>query len=137
MKMWLWVGLVFGAAAACSSSTSPGASNDAGNDASGGDDGAPGSDTWSTYAQGFFAKYCVECHGTGNAKRDYTTIANVIRDKDIIRCGVAVTQDPSWGCASLPPPKQFPISNPAGTNPKPSDTDRARIVAWIDAGLPQ
>jgi hypothetical protein len=134
-------------AAACSSSSSPppGSSNDAGttgDTGSSGDDGSSADgnaagDTWTSYAQGFFTKYCVECHGAGNTNRDYTTITDVIRDKNIIRCGVAAAQDPSWNCASFPPPKQFPITDQAGTNPKPSDAERARIVAWITAGLPQ
>lgn len=132
-------GLVAAAAvlAACSSSsgTTTPATADSGTPPPG--DAASGGDTWASFGQGFFATYCVECHGAGNAKRDYTTLANVTRDKNEVRCGVAATQDPSWSCGAFPPPKQFPISDAAGTNPKPSDADRARAVAWITAGLPQ
>jgi hypothetical protein len=119
--------LGFGALAACSSSsTAPAGTNP---------DAAPpadaGPDTWATYAQGFFATYCVSCHGAQDPTgRDFTVQANVETNKLVIRCGVAVTQDPSWSCASLPAAKQFPIGN----GPKPSDAERGRIVAWITAG---
>jgi hypothetical protein len=91
-------------------------------------------DTWQSWAQGFFATYCVPCHGAGApGGRDYRVQANVVRDAAEIRCGVAVTQDPSWNCdPAFPPPKQFPIGN----GPKPSDADRGRLVAWITAGAP-
>lgn len=63
----------------------------------------------------------------------FTSQANVETQKDVIRCGVCVTQDPSWSCPSSgPPAKQFPI----GSGAKPSDTERNRIVAWITAGAP-
>ena len=98
--------------------------------------GAAGlADTWGSFAQGFFATYCIECHGAGDALRDYTTIDDVMRDKDSIRCGVAsVAQS---GCGSWPPPKQFPIDNATQSNPKPPDADRDRLVAWLEAGLPE
>jgi hypothetical protein len=128
--------LSLGALYACSSTPAPG--TDAGSLGNTPSDAAPSTadagDTWSSFAQGFFATYCVECHGAGNAKRDYSTLDNVVRDKDMIRCGVAPTQQP--GCGAAPAPKQFPISNAAGTNPKPSDAERTRILAWIAAGLP-
>jgi hypothetical protein len=92
-------------------------------------------DTWASWAQGFFAKYCIECHSARDPQgRNYTVQTNVVRDKLLIRCGVAAAQDPAWGCASFPPAKQFPINDAAGTNLKPSDAERARVVAWITAG---
>ena len=97
--------------------------------------GDAGGDTWGTYAQGFFAKYCVECHNPSDPARDYDKLADVMTDSALIRCGVAATK-PS-GCGSSPVPKQFPISDTSGTNPKPTDAERQRIVAWIEAGLPQ
>jgi hypothetical protein len=102
----------------------------------GGEDAAEG-DTWSSYAQGFFAMYCVECHAAGNATRDYSTLTDIVRDQAQIRCGVAASQDPTWNCPAFPPAKQFPISNATTSNPKPTDAERTRIVAWIGAGLPQ
>jgi hypothetical protein len=60
----------------------------------------------------------------------------VVTNKDTIRCGVCVQQDPSWGCPASPPAEQFPISDTAGTNPKPSAEERDRVVAWIEAGCP-
>jgi hypothetical protein len=98
--------------------------------------GDAGGDTWTSYAQGFFATYCVECHDAADpTQRDYTKLADVMKDSAAIRCGVAAVKQP--GCGASPAPKQFPISDASGTNPKPSDAERARIVAWIDAGLPQ
>src|SRR5688500_9556653 len=52
-------------------------------DAGGGDDAGPPADTWGTFAMGFFATYCTECHG--GAARDYTTMTHVMRDADRIR----------------------------------------------------
>jgi hypothetical protein len=146
--------LALAASAACSSSSSAPTGADAGSggdtgtgsdanafpDGSGGDTGsgndAASGDTWTSYVQGFFATYCVECHGpVVDPGRDFTTIADVIRDAATIRCGVAPTMQS--GCAASPPPKQFPISDKAGTNPKPSDAERLRVVAWINAGTPQ
>ena len=87
--------------------------------------------------EGFFQKYCVECHAPGNPDgNDFTQLANVVHEKDVIRCGIATEQDPSWGCATFPPPLQFPISDSTMSNPKPSDAERARVIAWVDAGCP-
>jgi hypothetical protein len=91
---------------------------------------APG-DTWTGFAQGFFESYCVGCHGAGNANRDYTLREQVVRDAELIRCGVAV--DKQTGCADWPPPSQFPI----GSGPHPNDDERNRIVAWLEAGAPE
>jgi hypothetical protein len=119
------------ALSACSASSAPTSSTGA-DDASTIDAPASG-DTWSSYASGFFTTYCVECHGGGGA-RDYRTIADVQRDASLVACGVATTT--LAGCASFPPPKQFPIDDATKTNPKPSDAERARLVAWIQAGTP-
>jgi hypothetical protein len=90
-------------------------------------------DTWEAYAKGFFALYCIECHSGGT--RDFRTPDDVRRDLALIRCGVASTTQP--GCTATDPrAKQFPINNAARTNPKPSDAERDRIVAWLDSGAP-
>jgi hypothetical protein len=91
-------------------------------------------DTWESWAKGFFAKYCVECHGATSTTRKYTAIDDVKRDALKIKCGTASVA--LAGCGSFPPPKQFPISNASKTNPKPTDAERARLVAWIEAGTP-
>jgi hypothetical protein len=97
--------------------------------------GDAGGDTWASFAQGFFSTYCVECHDAAkDPSRDYTKLTDVMADAALIRCGVAATQQS--GCGATPAPKQFPISDATGTNPKPTDAERARIVAWIEAGLP-
>lgn len=96
-------------------------------------DGGEGADTWSTYAERFFMTYCTACHDAQDPTgRDYTQQAIVAKDRSVMRCGVAAMQDPSWNCAASPAARQFPI----GSGPKPSDAERARIVAWIDAGEP-
>jgi hypothetical protein len=120
--------------AACSSS-SPSPQGGGGQDAS---YVAPeGGVTWADWRQGFFTKYCVECHGASNPDGlDFGQQSIVVANKATIRCGVSVTQDPSWACSASVSAKQFPISDTAGTNPKPSDAERDEVVAWIDAGCP-
>ncbi|MHB1844857.1 MAG: hypothetical protein ACYCWW_08505, partial [Deltaproteobacteria bacterium] len=95
-------------------------------------------DTWSSWASPDFVKtYCISCHVPGGqgdpqgAGLDFTQYADVQANAQTIRCGVAVTQDPSWSCAV--PAEQFPIGN----GPMPTSAERDRLVAWIGAGLPQ
>ena len=149
MKSCLLLGVVL-AAAACSSSSTPGsnasdaastgdtssAGDDASTgDASGGEAAAP--DTWANWGQGFFTKYCVECHSVNDpVGLDFGVQATVVANMNDIRCGVGIQQDPSWSCPSTIKAKQFPISDTAGTNPKPTDAERDRLVAWIGAGCP-
>jgi hypothetical protein len=95
---------------------------------------------------GFFEKYCVECHNPGaegdpqtpkNAMLDFRTQADPVTNASTIRCGIVpagATQDPS--CAGFPPAGQFPIYDAKHCNTKPSDVERWRVVAWIDAGTP-
>jgi hypothetical protein len=124
------VAILLGAACGSSPPASGGAAST--NDAGAGEAGSS-SDTWSNYAQGFFRTYCVSCHNAQDSTgRDYTLKADVAKDMAVMRCGVAAVQDPSWNCMPSPPARQFPI----GSGPKPSDPERARIVAWIDAGEP-
>ena len=139
------------AIAACSSSSSPGptvtdsgssgggdtTSDDTGNP--GGDtmlpDGTTSGDTWDSFSHDFFVKYCTECHDASDTTTgDFAVESNVKAKASIIRCGVAATK-PS-GCGASPTPKQFPICDASCTNPKPTDEERTRIVAWIDAGMP-
>jgi hypothetical protein len=143
MRSYLLLGALL-TAAACSSSSSPPAGSNQPDASSGADvevaESGATPDTWDNWAQGFFTKYCVECHAVGNtAGLDFGVQATVVANKATIRCGVCVQQDPSWGCPtgpSSPAAKQFPISDTAGTNPKPSDAERDRVVAWIAAGCP-
>jgi hypothetical protein len=126
-----------GAAAACSSSSSPSGSSSSGSSSSGGGGDASSGDTWASWSQGFFSTYCVECHGASDPTgRDFTQQSVVVANKDTIRCGVCVQQDPSWSCPANLPAKQFPISDSTASNPKPTDAERDRVVAWITAGCP-
>lgn len=144
----LWA-ILTAACAACSSSsaaTGSGAlSVDSGNDeaeggtqgSSSGDGQAGAVDTWASYGLGFFQTYCVECHGASDTTgRDFTQYSVVKSDAPTIRCGVCVTQDVSWACPATPVAKQFPIDDATHSNPKPTDAERNRIVAWISAGTP-
>jgi hypothetical protein len=73
----------------------------------------------------------VQCHGAGNPNRDYTLREQVVRDTEHIRCGVAVEKQE--GCGDWPPPSQFPI----GGGPHPTEDERDRLVAWLEAGAPE
>lgn len=106
------------------------AGGDAGEDS--GEPDAPEADTWGNFAEAFMATYCVECHdGETGAGRDFQILENVVAEQDKIRCGTSdVTLD---DCAPSPRAQQFPI----GRGPIPDNAERARFVAWIDAGLPE
>jgi hypothetical protein len=86
-------------------------------------------------------KYCVECHNatTTEPKQNFNVYADVVGLDKTIRCGVAPAGQVQSGCptSGFPPPGQFPISDSAGTNPKPADAERLRLIAWINAGAPQ
>jgi hypothetical protein len=107
------------------------------------DDG--GAVVWDGWAGAFVRDYCVECHqpsapcgGNGcHAANDPTLFdfhdeSAVVDRASTIRCGIAVEQDPAWGCGGTPP-KAFPI---VGDNPLPTDEQRDILVGWIDAGCP-
>jgi hypothetical protein len=101
------------------------------------DGGAGPAETWDSFAKGFFATYCVSCHNDdkkGDATRDYHLVANVVKEKAEIACGVSKGQA-EWskrGCSAFPPARQFPV----GGGPKPTDAERDRLVRWIDSGTP-
>ena len=117
--------LIVVALAACGSSSTPKTA-----------DAPPSGDTWTSWAQSFTMTYCsASCHapggsGTGGGIYDFSQYSNVYANRATIRCGVSAVA--LSGCSGTPPPKQFPIAAPY-----PSDADRARMVAWIDAGAPQ
>jgi cytochrome c553 len=98
-------------------------------------DTGPVADTWDNFAQGFFATYCVACHDDdkkGVATRDYHLLANVIKEKAEIACGVSSAAEWTKRGCTAPPARQFPIGNGA----KPTDAERDRLVRWIDSGTP-
>lgn len=88
------------------------------------------SDTWDNYAKDFVDTYCVSCHPSILTPIDFTTYEGVVAYGDKSRCGVAPTM--LDGCTGDPAPSQFP----AGA-PYPTDDERLRFVAWIEAGMPQ
>lgn len=95
-------------------------------------DAGPPPDTWDNFAATFFATYCNGCHdGVGVPSTDYSDYDQVFANRDLIRCGVAPSTDPSPNCQSSPfPAGQFPV----GLGPKPSREERLRLVDWIDQG---
>jgi hypothetical protein len=101
-------------------------------------DGGGPADNWDNFAKGFFTSFCVSCHNddnSGTATRDYHMMANVVKEKVLIGCGVAksAADATARGCAAgSPRPKQFPVGNGA----KPTDPERDRLLRWIDAGTP-
>jgi hypothetical protein len=137
MRFAPFFALLFALLGACD----PSSTTDAGSDVpatpdvpSAPDDAPPadaGPDTWASWAQGFFATYCVECHAGPPSGRDYRTIADVRRDAAIIRCGTTPRTEPLGGCGGTPAAGMFPV----GGGPFPSDEERRRLVAWIDGGL--
>ena len=87
-------------------------------------------------ARGSFSTYCGSCHnddGMGVAARDYHLLANVVKEKVKLACGVSksATNRAAHACAGTGA-GQFPV----GAGPKPSDPDRERLVNWIEAGTP-
>ncbi|MCB9594796.1 MAG: hypothetical protein H6719_18895 [Sandaracinaceae bacterium] len=92
-------------------------------------DAGPPADTWTAFANDFMQTYCVECHAT--SPKDFELLSEVRANAATIRCGVSDVA--LSDCGSGPPPRQFPI----GSGPFPSDEDRARLVAWLDAGAPE
>jgi hypothetical protein len=119
------------------SAPTPDAASTGGAGGSSGPDAATSADSWDSFASGFFTSYCVSCHNDdkkGEPTRDYHQMANVVREKKEIACGLASSQA-AWaqrGCTGFPPARQFPVGN----GPKPTDAERDRLVKWIDAGTP-
>lgn len=106
------------------------------NDTGPADGATPGEDTgqvadaWDNFAAPFFATYCVACHDT--SPKDFTVYADVVAFAVESRCGIASGEVEGCG-PGLPAPGQFP----PGAGPKPTPEERARLVSWIDAGLPR
>jgi hypothetical protein len=111
-------------------------------------DGAPVE--WTGWAGDFVRDYCVQCHnpaapcsgsnchpGAGPLF-DFRLHDTVVSMAPQMRCGVATTQDPAWGCDAVAAkpitPKQFPVD--MGGNPMPTDHQRDLFVQWVDAGCP-
>ncbi len=88
--------------------------------------------TWDNFAMSFMETYCWECHGPGDALRDYSVLAEVAAEANAIRCGTAPEDSMLEGCDGKAPAAQFPIGNNT-----PGDDERAMLVEWIDAGLPE
>ena len=84
-------------------------------------------DTFTTFASGFFATYCVRCHSTGRSGSDrngaplgynWDNEASARAHLDEIRSVVGVSFF-------------MPLDDP-----KPTCAERQRLVRWIDAAAP-
>jgi uncharacterized membrane protein len=84
-------------------------------------------DTWTTYAQGFFAMWCTRCHSTtlvGGA-RNGAPVGYNWDDPASVRTHLSEIRN-AVGVANFMP------FNP----PDPTCAERQRIVRWIDAAAP-
>ncbi len=93
-------------------------------------------DTWDSFASDFVQSYCISCHSPGGsaASHDYGALAGVQPDAAAMACGLTKSTE-DWtarGCSGSPVARQFP----AGNGDEPSDEERDRMIAWIDAGMP-
>lgn len=87
--------------------------------------------TWTNFAEAFVFDHCVECHQTDDVFGDFRELEVVRAWGERIRCGVAPGPIPD--CPNGPFPRRFPNGN----GPGPSDADRLKVVAWVDAGMPR
>ncbi len=131
-------------AASDGSELDSGAIDDSGDDGSGddgsGDDGSgDGSgdtvdqDYWEDWPQSvFFPTYCGSCHpAKTSSDSDWNVYEDVLDEYDHIYCGVGLDDVPECG------DHHEPGHLPQGTGPYPSDDERLRLVAWMDAGMPR
>jgi hypothetical protein len=102
--------------------------------------------TWTSWAGPFVRDYCVQCHNpqapcyeSGCHTQGDTRTPNFEDESAFvamaadIRCGISVTESPTWECGSTEP-KTYPKF--LGQNPLPTDPQRDLMVGWIDAGCP-
>ncbi len=94
-------------------------------------------DTWDNFAQDFFVSYCGPCHEEGGAGAGgglYANLEDVMEDADPIACGTTLSEQyrEERGCNYGRSAGQFP----AGNGPQPTEEERERLIAWIDAGMP-
>lgn len=102
---------------------------------------------WDGWAGEFVRDYCVQCHnpsapcggsgchspGDPRIAPDFDDKSAIVDQAPTIRCGISVTQDPSWNCGATAP-ESFPVF--LGQNALPTDEQRDLMVDWIEAGCP-
>jgi hypothetical protein len=90
-------------------------------------DGGAGGDTWTSFAQGFFATYCTRCHSSAlsGTARNGAPVGYNWDDEAAVRMHLADIRD-AVGVGNFMPP----------TPPTPGCAERQRIVRWIDAAAP-
>jgi hypothetical protein len=90
-------------------------------------DGGADGDSWSPYAEGFFAMYCIRCHATTvtGAARNGAPAGYNWDDESAVRAHLAEIRM-AVGVTNIMP----------FTPPDPTCAERRRIVRWIDAAAP-
>ena len=101
-----------------------------------GDDGSGDTvdqDYWEDWPQSvFFPTYCGSCHpAKTSSDSDWNIYEDVLSEYDHIYCGVGIDDVPECG------DRLEPGHLPRGSGPYPSDDERLRLVAWMDAGMPR
>jgi|GEM_PF-2840120 len=122
------------------SGSGDGGSGEGGDDSAGGDD-STGDDAgvegdvysgWpSTY---FFPTYCMRCHPSATSATgidNWLIYEHVVAEYDHIYCGVGLEMVPECG------DHHDPGHLPQAGGPMPTDEERLRLIAWMDAGMPE
>lgn len=85
-------------------------------------------DDWESFAQPFFETYCLRCHHSSlpaGEMRQFAPVDLNFDDPAVIRDNGARIRRAVGEFEFMPP-----------NNPLPTDDERDRLVAWIDAGMP-
>lgn len=88
-----------------------GGSGTGGGSGGGGGGGAACTDTWSSYARGFFSSYCTNCHGS-----EFASYSNVAGKAASIRSRISSGNMPPGGLSA---------------------SQSAQILSWLDCGAKQ
>jgi hypothetical protein len=108
-----------------------------GGDEGGGDVGGDGDNPHGDYFEGwpstgFFTPYCGDCHPhlTSNGW-DWANHDHVREQYDHIYCGVNLVETDECGGHHVPG------HLPQGGGAMPTEDERLRLIAWMDAGIPR
>lgn len=102
------------------------------------EDTAPEADVFEGWpATVFFPTYCGDCHPDYTvAQMDWTNYEHVVLEYDHIYCGVGLEFVPECEHPDGGEP-HAPGHLPQEGGPQPTDEERARLIAWMDAGMPR
>jgi len=90
-------------------------------------------DYWEDWPRStFFPTFCNECHPSMDTHdHDFTIYEDVVEEYNHIYCGVGLEMVPE--CEDHHEPGHLP----QGDGAYPTDDERLRLVAWMDAGMPK